>query len=101
MNLEFTYEAEMEIIKFLYQFKDDNKFYRLEDQTSFSRTADEKYSTIYKLRDKALIATDREVFHTSTSSSAFLNDLDQIKARILPKGIVAVESLLQQEPELQ
>ncbi len=101
MNLEYTPENEMEIIKFLYQFKDDNKFYRLENRTGYSRTADEKYSTIYTLRDKALIATDREVYHTSVSSGASQTDLDQIKARILPKGIVAVELLLQEDRELQ
>lgn len=96
MDNGFTQEHHYEIIKFLYQFKDDNKFYKIDSSLLNDKFQDEKFNIIYTLRDKALIATDREIYYDS-SVKRYVdqnNKSDEIKARILPKGIVAVENLL-------
>ena len=94
MNKELTHEHQQEIIKFLYQFKDDNKFYRIDTNLLTDKSHEEKFNIIYVLRDNALIATDREIYYNN-SVKRFVdqnNSSEEIKARILPKGIVAVES---------
>jgi hypothetical protein len=96
MDKGFTQEHQYEIIQFLYQFKDDNKFYRIDKSLLNDKSHEEKFNIIYVLRDNALIATDREIYFNS-SVNRYVdqnNKSDEIKARILPKGIVAVESLL-------
>lgn len=96
MNKELTPEHQQEIINFLYQFKDDNKFYRIDANLLTDRSHEEKFNIIYVLRDNALIATDREIYYNN-SIKRFVdqnNSSEEIKARILPKGIVAVESLV-------
>lgn len=96
MDKSFTQEHNNEIIQFLYQFKDDNKFYRIDLNLLNDRSHEEKFSIIYILRDNAFIATDREIYYNS-SIKRFVdqnNKSDEIKARILPKGILAAESLL-------
>ena len=95
MNNDLTPQYQHEIIKFLYQFKDDNKFYRIDADFLTDQSHEEKFNIIYTLRDSALIATDREIYYNN-SIKRFVdqnNSSDEIKARILPKGIVAVESL--------
>jgi len=97
MDKDFTQEHQYEVIRFLYQFKDDNKFYTIDTNLLTDKSHDEKFGIIYTLRDSALIATDREIYYNRTVNR-FLdhsNRNDEIKARILPKGIVAVESSLQ------
>lgn len=87
---------QLEVIKFLYQFRDDKKFYRIDKNILTDKSLNEKFGIIYSLRDNALIATDREIYYNS-SINRFVdhnNTSDEIKARILPKGIVAVEALL-------
>lgn len=96
MNNDFTPEHQQEIIKFLYQFKDDNKFYKIDANLLTDKSHQEKFNIIYVLRDNALIATDREIYYNN-SIRRFVdqnNSSEEIKARILPKGIVAAESLL-------
>ncbi len=96
MDKGLTQEHQYEIIQFLYQFKDDNKFYRIDKSLLNDKSHEEKFDIIYVLRDNALIATDREIYFNS-SVNRYVdqnNKSDEIKARILPKGIVAVESLL-------
>lgn len=96
MNKDLTPEHHHEIIKFLYQFKDDNKFYRIDANLLTDKSHEEKFNIIYILRDNALIATDREIYF-NTSVKRFVdqnNQSEEIKARILPKGIVAAELLL-------
>lgn len=96
MDNSLTQDHQYEIIRFLYQFKDDNKFYRIDKTLLNDKSHEEKFSIIYILRDNALIATDREIYYNS-SVKRYVdqnNKNDEIKARILPKGIVAVESLL-------
>lgn len=95
MDKDFTQDHQFEVIKFLYQFKDDNKFYLIDKNLLTDKSHEETFSIIYTLRDNALIATDREIFY-SHSAKRFVdhtNSSDEIKAKILPKGIVAVESL--------
>ena len=95
MDKQFTQDHQFEVIKFLYQFKDDNKFYRIDKALLTDKSYEEKFSIIHTLRDNALIATDREIYYNS-SVKRFVdhtNASDEIKARILPKGIVAVKSL--------
>jgi hypothetical protein len=95
MDKVFSQEQQYEIIRYLYQFKGDNKFYRIDSNLLADKSHEEKFSLIYILRDNALIATDREIYYNS-SVNRFVdhsNKSDEIKARILPKGIVAVESL--------
>ena len=96
MEQDFTQEHQYEIIRFLYQFRDDKKFYKIDTNLLNDKSHEEKFNIIYILRDNALIATDREIYHnTSVNRYADQNNkTDEIKARILPKGIVAVESLL-------
>jgi hypothetical protein len=96
MDIDFTQDHQFEVIRFLYQFRDDKKFYRIDQNVLTDKTSDEKFGIIYTLRDNALIATDREIYY-NPSVKRFVdhsNSNDEIKARILPKGIVAVESLL-------
>lgn len=96
MEKGFTHEHQYEIIQFLYQFRDDNKFYRIDTSLLNDQSHEEKFNIIYTLRDNALIATDREIYYNN-SVNRYVdqnNKSDEIKARILPKGIVAVESLL-------
>lgn len=96
MDIDFTKENQFEVIRFLYQFRDDNKFYRIDKNLLIDKSHDEKFSIIYTLRDNAMIATDREIYY-NPSVRSFVdhnNSNDEIKARILPKGIVAVETLL-------
>lgn len=97
MATEFTHTPEFEIMKFLYQFKNDNKFYTLDEELLNIQSQKDVHYSIYTLRDNALIATDREVYynHADNSLVDLFNTSGEIKARILPKGIVAVESLLQ------
>jgi hypothetical protein len=97
MNTELTREPGFEIIKFLYQFKDDNKFYKLDEKLLNIPSKKQKYISVYDLRDNALIATDSEVYydHTENSIIDHLTNTDDIRAKILPKGVVAVEALLQ------
>ncbi len=95
MDKNSKQDHQFEVIKFLYQFKDDNKFYRIDKNLLNDKSHEEKFSIIYTLRDNALIATDREIYYNH-SVKRFVdhsNSNDEIKARILPKGIVAVESL--------
>ncbi len=95
-NIAPDQQHQLEVIKFLYQFKDDRKFYRIDTDLLTDKSHEEKFGIIYTLRDNALIATDREIYYNN-SVKRFVdhnNSSDEIKARILPKGIVAVESLL-------
>lgn len=94
MEKHLTQEHQLEVIKFLYQFRDDNKFYRIDSGLLDDKSHEEKFRIIYTLRDNALIATDREIYYNK-SINRFVdhnNTSDEIKARILPKGIVAVEA---------
>ena len=96
MDIDFTKENQFEVIRFLYQFKDDRKFYSIDKNLLTDKSYDEKFSIIYTLRDNAMIATDREIYY-NPSAKSFANHSnanEEIKARILPKGIVAVETLL-------
>ncbi len=95
MEKNFNQEHQFEIIKFLYQFKDDNKYYRLDTDLLNDKSHHEKDNLIYTLRDNAMIATDREIYYSS-SANRFIHNYnnDEIKVKILPKGIVAVEALL-------
>lgn len=96
MNKDFTHDHQFEVIKYLYQFKDDRKFYKIDKNLLTDKSHEEKFSIIYTLRDNALIATDREIYFDN-AVKRFVdqnNSNDEIKARILPKGIVAMESLL-------
>ena len=94
MDKNFKQDHQFEIIKFLYQFKDDNKYYKLDNDLLNDRSKEEKYNLIYTLRDNAMIATDREIFYNNSANRfVFSYNDDEIKAKILPKGIVAVESL--------
>lgn len=95
MNKDLNNDHQFEIIKFLYQFKDDNKYYKLDQDLLNDRSHDERYDLIYNLRDNAMIATDREIYYNSSAKRFVYNyNNDEIKAKILPKGIVAVETLL-------
>ncbi len=96
MDKCFTQDHQLEVIKFLYQFKDDRKFYKIDKNLLSDKSHEETFSIIYTLRDNALIATDREIYY-NPSVKRFVdhtNNNDEIKARILPKGIVAVEALI-------
>ena len=96
MDKHFTQDQQLEVIKFLYQFKDDRKFYKIDKDVLTDKSHEEKFDIIHTLRDNAFIATDREIYYNQ-SVKRFLdhnNTGDEIKARILPKGIVAVEALL-------
>lgn len=99
MNTELTNEPTFKIMKFLYQFKDDNKFYKLDEKMLNIASKKEKYISIYTLRDNALIATDSEVYynHADNSGIDHFNNPDEIRAKILPKGIVVVESFLKKK----
>lgn len=95
MNKGYTQEHQHEIIRFLYQFKDDNKFYRIDANLLTDKSHEEKFNIIYTLRDNALIATDREIYYND-SVKRYVdqnNKSDEIKARILPKGVATIESL--------
>ena len=95
MDIDFTKENQFEVIRFLYQFKDDNKFYHIDRNLLADKSNDEKFSIIYTLRDNAMIATDREIYYNPSARSFTDQSInEEIKARILPKGIVAVETLL-------
>ena len=96
MDNHFTQDQQLEVIKFLYQFKDDRKFYKIDKGVLTDKSHEEKFHIIHTLRDNAFIATDREIYYNQ-SVKRFLdhnNTGDEIKARILPKGIVAIETLL-------
>ncbi len=96
MNHSSTSENHFELMKYLYQFKDDNKFYKIDKEVIKAKCTQEQYNLIYTLRDKALIATDREIHYNhknNTYVDAF-NSTDEIRARILPKGVMEVESLI-------
>lgn len=96
MNTTITNDPYLKIIKFLYQFKDDNKFYKLDENVLNLESKREKYISIYNLREKALIATDSEVYFNDTDNNIveFFNDPEGIRAKILPKGIMAAEAIL-------
>lgn len=89
-------DPEFEIIKYLYQFKDDNKFYKLDENLLKIRPGKEKHISIHTLRDNALIATDTELYynHNEENLTGYFINPEDIKARILPKGVVAVEAAL-------
>lgn len=92
MDKNSKQDHQFEVIKFLYQFKDDNKYYKLDKDVLDD---EEIYKVIYTLRDNALIATDREIYYNNSAQRFVYNyNNDEIKAKILPKGIVAVEALL-------
>lgn len=92
MDKNSKQDHQFEVIKFLYQFKDDNKYYKLDKDVLDD---EEIYKVIYTLRDNALIATDREIYYNNSAQRFVYNyNSDEIKAKILPKGIVAVEALL-------
>lgn len=92
MDTNSRQDHQFEVIKFLYQFKDDNKYYKLDKDVLDD---EEIYKVIYTLRDNALIATDREIYYNNSAQRFVYNyNTDEIKAKILPKGIVAVEALL-------
>lgn len=92
MDKNSKQDHQFEVIKFLYQFKDDNKYYRLDKDILDD---EEIYKVIYTLRDNALIATDREIYYSNSAQRFVYNyNKDEIKAKILPKGIVAAEALL-------
>lgn len=94
VKVSFKHKEELEIIKFLYQFKDDNKFYKLDELPLNVQSEEEKYRFIYTLRDNALIGTDREVYVTKTGKYyADQSNNYEIRAKILPKGISVVDSL--------
>ena len=95
MNTNFTSASQFEIIKFLYQFKDDNKFYKLEEHLLNSESKKEVYQFIYNLRDNALICTDREVYCNDEGYyfAEHFNNSEEIRAKILPKGIAIMETL--------
>ncbi|WP_018615469.1 hypothetical protein [Segetibacter koreensis] len=94
MDKELTPEHQFEVIKFLYQFKEDNKFYRIDKNLLSDKSHEEKFRIIYTLRDNALIATDREIYynHSAKRFLDYSNTSDEIRARILPKGIEVVEA---------
>lgn len=92
MDKNSRQDHQFEVIKFLYQFKDDNKYYKLDKDVLDN---EEIYKVIYTLRDNALIATDREIYYNNSPQRFVYNyNNDEIKAKILPKGIMAVEALL-------
>jgi hypothetical protein len=95
MKADFTNHSHFNIIKFLYQFKDDNKFYKLDEQVLNFESKKETYRYIYNLRNDALICTDREVYQNDEDyySVESFGNVEEIKAKILPKGIAALESL--------
>jgi hypothetical protein len=97
MKTTHTQDTALAIMHFLYQFKGDNKFYKLDNSLLNISSKKEKYLSIYTLRDNALIATDSEVYH-SHAEEGMTNYVyaDEIRAKILPKGVVAVEAMLQQ-----
>ena len=96
MQKELDQDPQFEIIEYLYQFKDDNKFYSLNKDLLNQQQQKEVYYSIYVLRDQALIATDREFTfkHSDEISNEYFSISDGIKAKILPKGIKAVEAVL-------
>ncbi|HSU48975.1 MAG TPA: hypothetical protein VLJ41_00210 [Segetibacter sp.] len=99
MNTNFTSASQFEIIKFLYQFKDDNKFYKLEEHLLNSESKKETYQFIYNLRDNALISTDREVYCNEDGYyfAEHFNNSEEIRAKILPKGVAVMENLYKEQ----
>lgn len=95
MDKDFRQDQQLEVIKFLYQFKDDRKFYSIDSNLLSHTSHEEKFNIIYTLRDNAFIATDREIYYNHSINRYIVqsNSNDEIKARILPKGIIAVESM--------
>jgi len=93
MNIGVIQDNQFEVVKYLYQFKDDNKFYPLDKDLFEHSSHEEKFRVIYALRDNALIATDREIESRTSTSANNSTKQDEVKARILPKGIMAVEAL--------
>ncbi len=85
-------------MQFLYQFKDDNKFYKLNEEVLKSEE-NNFFSIIYNLRSDALIGTDCELYTTPEGKYVAdeFNYSSEIKAKILPKGIAMVETLLKKE----
>lgn len=96
MHNQLTPDPQFEIIKYLYQFKDDNKFYKLDENSLRIRSEKEKHISIHTLRDNAFIATDTELYynHNEENLTGYFTTPEEIRARILPKGVVAVESAL-------
>ena len=96
MKIDFTNPPHFEIIKFLYQFKDDKKFYKLEDGLLKVESSEEKYRFLYTLRNNALISTDREIYNNNEGAfyAETFNHDEEIRARILPKGVEVLESFL-------
>jgi len=92
METNSTLDKDFELIKFLYQFKDDNKFYHVDTDVLKNASHEEKHTIMYTLRDKALIATDTEIQAKPAKGNG--RYYSEVKARILPKGIVAVEKSL-------
>jgi hypothetical protein len=95
LKVDFKHQEELEIVKFLYQFKDDNKFYKLDKLSLNVQSEGEKYMLLYTLRDNALIGTDREVYVSNTGEYYADQSYNyEIRAKILPKGVSAIESFL-------
>lgn len=95
MKADYTNHSQYEIIKFLYQFKDDNKFYRLDETVLNMQSKKETYRYIYNLRNDALISTDCEVYQVDEDyyQVEHFGHQEEIKAKILPKGIAVIENL--------
>jgi hypothetical protein len=95
VKAESTNHSHYQIIKFLYQFKDDNKFYTLDENVLNIQSKKETYRYIYNLRNDALICTDREVYQVDEDyyQVEHFGHGEEIKAKILPKGIAVMESL--------
>ena len=94
MTKHLTQNEQLELMKYLYQFKDDNKFHKLDKNLLNQKSHEEHYHLIYTLRDNALIATDTEI-HFDDSKNKFVahfSHQEEVKAKILPKGIAAVET---------
>jgi hypothetical protein len=102
VKAEFTNHSHFNIIKFLYQFKDDNKFYKLDEQELNLESKKETYRYIYNLRNDALICTDREVYQIDEDYYSVENfgNTEEIRAKILPKGIAVMESLQEKKNTL-
>jgi hypothetical protein len=99
VKVDFKDQPQFEIIRYLYQFKEDNKFYKLEECLPDVPSNKEIYKFIYNLRDSAFIGTDCEVYQTN-EGHYFPEQFDnggEIRARILPKGVAAIESILKKD----
>jgi hypothetical protein len=99
VKVDIKHYAQFEIIKFLYQFKDDNKFYKLEEGLLNIQSQREIYTFLYNLRNSAFIGTDCELYHNDKGEYfvEHFSNINEIRARILPKGIAAIESLTEKD----